>query len=485
MCITGWKFDNSYSRLPGMMYTRLLPAKVRSPGLVILNRALVAELGLRVLDANDEECARFFSGNRLPEGSEPLAQAYAGHQFGHFSILGDGRAIVLGEHITPAGQRVDIQFKGSGRTPYSRSGDGKAALGPMLREYILSEAMHGLGIPTTRSLAVVTTGEPLLRETVQPGAILTRVAASHLRVGTFQYLATRRDIGALRTLLHYTIHRHYPDLTAEERPALALLRVVMERQIDLVVDWMRVGFIHGVMNTDNVTLSGESIDYGPCAFMDAYDQATVFSSIDHDGRYAFGNQPPVMRWNLARFAETLLPLLHDDQTSAMTLAEEVVQEFSDLFQQRWHAMMCGKLGLVGEDAEDESLVSDLLEWMQRHGADYTRTFRTLSSDSLPMGELFQRETFKNWHERWQRRLERGPASQETSRELMRTRNPAVIPRNHKVEETLSAASQEGDMLPVKKLLEALSNPYDDRPELAPYQMPPEASERVYQTFCGT
>ncbi|MBF0175786.1 MAG: YdiU family protein [Magnetococcales bacterium] len=485
MCITGWKFANSYARLPEVMFTRLRPTVVNSPELVILNHALLEELGLRVAGSDDAACAQLFSGNRLPEGSEPLAQAYAGHQFGHFTMLGDGRAIVLGEHVTPSGKRVDIQFKGSGRTPYSRNGDGKAALGPMLREYIISEAMHGLGIPTTRSLAVVTTGEPVLRETVLPGAILTRVASSHLRVGTFQYLAMRRDVETLRVMVHHTIHRHYPDLATEENPPLALLRGVMQRQIDLVVDWMRVGFVHGVMNTDNVTLSGETIDYGPCAFMDIYDPTTVFSSIDHHGRYAFGNQPPILQWNLARFAETLLPLLHDDHGKAVTLAEEVIHGSADLFAARWHAMMCAKLGIAGEDAEDTSLVANLLAWMRENRIDYTRTFRFLSIDSPPAEEIFQQRAFKEWHKKWQARLEREPLSRTASLELRRTRNPAIIPRNHKVEEALNTASEKGDLLLVKKLLEALSSPYDDHPELIPYQTLPEADNRVYQTFCGT
>ena len=484
MGTVGWKFKNSYTHLPEVMFTRLSPTKVSASGMVIFNDSLAENMGLNFSHLNEEECAAIFTGNCLPEGSEPLAQAYAGHQFGHFTMLGDGRAIVLGEHLTPDQRRTDIQFKGSGRTPYSRNGDGKAALGPMLREYIISEAMHALGIPTTRSLAVVATGENVIRETILPGAILTRVAASHLRIGTFQYLAMCGDHETLKTVVLYALDRHYPKLKGNREPALSLLKGVMDRQIDLVIHWMRVGFIHGVMNTDNITISGETIDYGPCAFMNSYDLDTVFSSIDHHGRYAFGNQPIIMQWNLARFAETLLPLLHDDQTRAIEIAEETVNCFNPLFKIRWLEMMRKKLGLFGEESDDEELIAMLLAWMQKHRADYTLTFRSLISENFPVEEMFQEESFKGWYHRWQARLSRH-STVEYSISLMRSNNPAIIPRNHKVEEALSAANENGDLKPLKELLKAVSKPYEIRQDLSHYQTPPPPSEEVYQTFCGT
>ncbi|MBF0131662.1 MAG: YdiU family protein [Magnetococcales bacterium] len=485
MCITGFRFDNSYPHLPSLMYTRHLPVQVPNPRMVIFNVSLAKKLGLHVADANDVQCAHLFSGNRIPPGADPLAQAYAGHQFGFFTMLGDGRAIVLGEHRTPDHQRLDIQLKGSGRTPYSRNGDGKAVLGPMLREYIISESMHALGIPTTRSLAVVTTGEQIFRETEQPGAILTRVAASHLRVGTFQYMAIKGGITGIRTLVDYALNRHFPEIRENDHPALMLLQGVMDRQIDLIVHWMRVGFVHGVMNTDNITISGETIDYGPCAFMDHYAQDTVFSSIDHAGRYAFGKQPEIMQWNLARFAETLLPLLHDNPDTAVEMAEETIQTFRGLFNTRWLAMMRKKIGLCDEAPDDAILVSDLLQWMQQHQADYTQTFRMLNIDQVSPEDLYQHEAFKAWHQRWRERLARHATPSDIAHTHMRSHNPAIIPRNHKVEEALRAASENNTMEPLQSLLSALACPYEDRPEFASYQHPPEIQNPVYQTFCGT
>ncbi len=482
----GFKFDNSYARLPEAFYVRLNPVPVRAPKLVIFNGELAQFLGLNPDTLKGDEGATVFSGNRIPEGAEPLAQAYAGHQFGSFTMLGDGRAVLLGEQLTPKGERFDIQYKGSGKTPFSRQGDGRAALGPMLREYIISEALYALKIPTTRSLAVVTTGEPVFRETTLQGAILTRTAASHIRVGTFEYAAARGKPNEVRTLADYTIRRHFPDLaTNEENPYLALLGAVMERQASLVARWLLVGFIHGVMNTDNMALSGETIDYGPCAFMDAYDPNTVFSSIDHNGRYAYGRQPQIAQWNLTRFAETLLPLIHEDPQEAVSMAKETISGFSDTFRQYWLAGMRAKLGLLNQEADDGALVEDLLDCMHRHGADYTNTFRDLASGSLPEASIFQTLDFKQWFERWQARLKRQPETWEASRRLMNTHNPAVIPRNHRVEEALEAAVERDDFTVMEKLLGFLSRPYQDPPEQADYHLPPPTSAQPYRTFCGT
>jgi uncharacterized protein YdiU (UPF0061 family) len=481
----GWHFDNSYSRLPESFYARLNPVPVRSPRMAVFNHALAASLGLKPEILADDNGAAIFAGNVIPEGAEPIAQAYAGHQFGHFTILGDGRAILLGEQITPDGGRFDIQLKGSGRTPFARSADGRAALGPMLREYIISEAMHALGIPTTRSLAVVTTGEQVFRETPLPGAVLTRVAASHIRVGTFEYLAAQSDHESIRMLADYTIRRHYPDVINADNPYLALLHAVIERQAALVAKWLLVGFIHGVMNTDNMAISGETIDYGPCAFMDAYDPATVFSSIDRHGRYAYGNQPYIAQWNLARFAETLLPLLHADQEQAMTKAEEAIETFPAIFHHHWLAGMRAKLGLLTEEADDIPLIEALLQWMQQQHADYTNTFHALSLEALPDEFLFRDSAFTVWRARWQARLKRQSETENFSQALMRSCNPVIIPRNHRVEEALEAAVVRSDFTVMQRLLAALATPYDDSPHNKSYCTPPEASGHPYRTFCGT
>ena len=481
----GWHFDNSYTRLPEAFYARLNPTPVSAPKLVVFNEALARSLGLNPDALQGAEGAAIFSGNRLPAGAEPIAQAYAGHQFGHFTMLGDGRAILMGEQMTPAGQRFDIQFKGSGKTPFSRSGDGRAALGPMLREYIISEALFALGIPTTRSLAVVTTGDPVYRETTLAGAILTRVAASHLRVGTFEYAAARRENDGLRALADYTMRRHFPDLAEAEMPYLDLLMGVMERQASLVAQWQLVGFIHGVMNTDNTALGGESIDYGPCAFMDTYAPDTVFSSIDQHGRYAYGQQPPIAQWNLARFAETLLPLLDDDKNEALSMANAAIGKFPDMFRRHWRAGMRAKLGLFNAEDDDDRLVEDLFTCMHRHKADFTNTFRDLAQDDLPEASLFQASDFKQWLARWQARRGRQPESWEASRTRMRAHNPAVIPRNHKVEEALAAAADRADLAPMEELLKVLSVPYEDPPQDGGYHLPPPPSAPPYQTFCGT
>lgn len=482
----GWNFDNSYAKLPESFFTKQDPTPVRSPELIVLNESLAASLGLDADALKSAEGAAMLAGNVIPEWAEPLAQAYAGHQFGYFTMLGDGRAILLGEQITPQGDRLDIQLKGSGRTPYSRGGDGRAALGPMLREYIISEAMHALGIPTTRSLAVVATGQPVTRERDLPGAILTRVAASHVRVGTFQYVRGAGTTEDLRILAEYTLQRHYPkaDLGDGANRYLVLLQEVIQRQASLIAKWQLVGFIHGVMNTDNMTLSGETIDYGPCAFMDTFDPNTVFSSIDSQGRYAYVNQPYIAAWNLARLAESLLPLLHEEEEQAVKLAEGAIGTFTDLYHAQWLAGMRAKLGIFHEEEEDESLIEDLLKMMKNHQADYTNTFRALTFDKLEDTPLNGTPELASWYERWQARLGSQQESRDQSHQLMRSSNPAVIPRNHRVEEALEAAENEGDYSVMNELLNVLSNPYAHSPEQAEYAIVPELS-RPYRTFCGT
>ncbi|WP_152983747.1 protein adenylyltransferase SelO [Peribacillus muralis] len=480
----GWNLDNSYARLPEKFFTSTNPTPVTSPELVILNEPLAASLNLDVEALRSEAGVAVFGGNEAPKGGSPLAQAYAGHQFGHFNMLGDGRAVLLGEQVLPQGGRVDIQLKGPGRTPYSRGGDGRAALGPMLREYIISEAMHALGIPTTRSLAVVTTGESIIRETRLPGAIMTRVAASHLRVGTFQFAAKWGTVEELRALADYAIERHYPDVEAGENRYLSLFEKVIKRQAKLIAQWQLVGFIHGVMNTDNMTISGETIDYGPCAFMDAYDPATVFSSIDTQGRYAYGNQPVIGGWNLARFAESLLPLLHEDLDSAVKLAQEKISAFKDLHHAHWLAGMRAKLGLFNEETQDEALINGLLSMMKKHGADYTNTFRALTFGTIEETVLFGAAEYVQWHELWQARLGRQQESKDSSSQLMKSSNPAVIPRNYRVEEALEAAVEKGDYSVMERLLDVLSNPYEHSAKQGEYTTLPEAST-PYRTFCGT
>ncbi|MCA9800035.1 MAG: YdiU family protein [Cyanobacteria bacterium HKST-UBA04] len=479
-----FRFNTSYTSLPVCFFSMTEPEPVVSPNVVILNEALAASMGLNFSGLTIHEQGALFSGNRLPEGSTPFSQAYAGHQFGHFTLLGDGRAHLWGEHVTPDGQRLDIQYKGSGRTPYSRQGDGKAVLGPMLREYIISEAMHYLGIPTTRSLAVATTGEAVMRQTMLPGAVLTRVARSHIRVGTFEFAATQQNKTVLGALMDYTIERHFPECLDQPNKALALLQAVLETQANLIVHWMRVGFIHGVMNTDNMALSGETIDYGPCAFMDTYDPHTVFSSIDRQGRYAYAHQPRVAQWNLARFAETLLPLIDEDEQRAIALAEETINQFPKLYQDKWLAMMRSKLGLFGKDSDDESLVFDLLDWMHKNQADYTNTFRDLSPLDQPFGTLYEQPQFNDWCRRWHVRLENNNAPLTLSISLMKQSNPVVIPRNHQVEQALEAADT-GNLGPLYALLSVLREPYTQTDQTRPYQAPPEPSDRGYQTFCGT
>jgi uncharacterized protein YdiU (UPF0061 family) len=459
---------------------------VADPGLVILNEELAVELGL---DAGALlERADLFAGNRVPAGADPLAQAYAGHQFGHFTNLGDGRAILLGEHLTPQGRRFDIQLKGSGETPYSRRGDGRAAIGPMLREYIISEAMHALGIPTTRSLAVATTGESIYRDEILPGAVLTRVAASHIRVGTFEYAHALGDRAALEALTEYTLQRHYPDLLGAENKALALLGGVIERQAELVARWLCVGFVHGVMNTDNMALSGETIDYGPCAFLDTYHPETVFSSIDRGGRYSYGNQPDIAHWNLARLAEALLPLIDKDQEKAVAAAEEVLSKFPKEFRKHHEAGLRAKLGLISVEEGDGELTGQLLEVMQTSEADFTSTFVALTkwveSGQVDSAHLDGNPTFLEWFERWTARLESQNHSKKESLAVMRRANPVIIPRNHRVEEALAAA-QSSDLTVLRRLLEVLANPFEETEENELYRAAPLSGGVPYRTFCGT
>ena len=480
----GWNFDNTYTKLPEVMFTRATPAKVRGPRVSVLNLPLADELGLNLRSVPEQEVAALFSGQEIPAGAEPIAQAYAGHQYGGFTMLGDGRAILLGEHRAPDGRRFDIQFKGSGPTAYSRRGDGRATIGPMLREYIISEAMHALGIPTTRSLAVVTTGEPVYREIELPGAVLTRVAASHIRVGTFQYVAARRDEANLRTFADYTIERHYPELVNEPQKYVRFFRAVMDRQAALIAQWQLVGFVHGVMNTDNVAISGETIDYGPCAFMDAYHRDTVFSSIDHGGRYAFGNQPAIGQWNIARFAETLLSLMDPDEDKSIEIATQELERFTEIFEGYWLAGMRKKLGLQTDEAEDAGLINSLLDWMQAAKADFTNTFSDLSSDGELVGELYRDEAFRNWHALWQARLDRDGRPRESAFALMRATNPFVIPRNHRVEEALAAALDCGNISVMHELLAAVASPFERDAGRAKYR-DPVPSEYPYRTFCGT
>ncbi len=481
----GWNLDHSYARLPESFYVRLDPVPVPFPRLVLFNRALAESLGLNPDALETERGAEVFSGNQLPDNARPLAMSYAGHQFGYFTVLGDGRAILLGEQITPQGMRFDIQLKGSGRTPFSRGGDGRAALGPMLREYIVSEAMHSLGIPSTRGLAVVTTGEEVFRHTSLPGAILTRTAASHVRVGTFEAAVRRGGPEEVRVLADYTIKRHYPELQAEENPYLALLTGAMKSQAALVAKWQGAGFIHGVMNTDNMALSGETIDYGPCAFMDVYDPAAVFSSIDHQGRYAYGNQPRICQWNLARLAETLLPLISSRQDRAIELVTRALESFPEIFESFRLKVMRKKLGLFHAEDGDEELVDGLLDLMHKNRADFTNTFRGLARDELPDEPLFQDAAFKAWHDLWRKRLTRQTESLDEARTLMNRHNPAVIPRNRLVEESLDQAVNKGDYSALHQLMQVLSNPFQETEENRLYRLAPEPWDKPYQTFCGT
>lgn len=486
-------FDNSYARLPINFYYRWMPVPVSAPRLIAFNHALAQELRMHGDNLSSEHLAEVFSGNRIPDGAEPLAMAYAGHQFGHFvPSLGDGRAILLGEVTDVHGMRRDIQWKGTGQTPFSRQGDGRAALGPVIREYIVSEAMHALGIRTTRSLAAVATGETVYRETSLPGAVVTRVAASHIRIGTFEFFAARNDQPSIKRLADYVIDRHYPEARQASNPYAALIECVLEAQAQLVASWMHIGFIHGVMNTDNMAVSGETIDYGPCAFMDDYNPKMVFSSIDHRGRYAYGNQPSIAQWNLARLAETLLPLLDSEIPKAVEIAERIVAAFPDRFQKHWLAGMRRKLGLFTEEADDMSLMEALLGLMHQAEADFTLTFRSLChaadepADDKPLLPLFaEQQTLREWLERWRKRLGRQSHSAKEHAHMMRRANPAYIPRNHRIEQAIEAATQREDFSLMERLRNVLAHPYEEQEDSAGYELAPLPSERVTRTFCGT
>jgi uncharacterized protein YdiU (UPF0061 family) len=489
-----WALENTYAGLPDIFYSRTAPTPVRRPALVRFNHALAEELGLDARALTSEAGIQVLAGNRIPDGLEPIAMAYAGHQFGHFvPSLGDGRAVLLGEVVDRHGVRRDIQLKGAGRTPYSRSGDGRAVLGPVLREYVLGEAMHGLGIPSTRALAMVLTGEPVYREQVEPGAVLTRVAAGHVRVGTFEYFARRGDREAVRILADYVIRRHYPECTDAGNPYHALLEAVARTQGALIARWLLVGFIHGVMNTDNMAVTGETIDYGPCAFMDSLNPKQVYSSIDHHGRYAYDRQPGIGHWNLTQLADSLLPLLVGGERSAQETAEAALEVYARTCERSWRQGLGAKLGLADLEPEDEDLAMDLLGRMSAQAADFTNTFRRLCAvrfddpaQDAPVRSLFSEPAaFDAWAVQWRARLARDAPGDERRRQRMRTVNPAYIPRNHRVQQAIEAATNEGDLEPMDRLLKVVSRPYDDHPELAEYANPPEPGEMVRQTFCGT
>jgi uncharacterized protein YdiU (UPF0061 family) len=488
-----FRFDNTYARLPERFFARVTPTPVREPRIVKVNHALSALLGADIERLESPEGAAVLAGNVVPEGAEPLAQAYAGHQFGGFvPRLGDGRAILLGEVVGTDQVRRDVQLKGSGRTPFSRRGDGRAAVGPVLREYVVSEAMTALGIPATRALAFVTTGETVIRDGLLPGAVLTRVAASHLRIGTFQYFANNDDEEALRILTSYALTRHYPDAAGTGNDALALLESVLTAQARLIARWLGVGFVHGVMNTDNVTISGETIDFGPCAFLDEYDPRKTFSSIDEGGRYAFANQPRIALWNLARLAEALLPLIAENVDDAVRLASERLDRFEARFEQAYLEAMRAKLGLLQAEENDGALAEGLLSELGARAVDYTLFWSRLGAALEPSGEsgvlaLFDgnQAPIRSWLDAWRQRLALEPDPEDRRAALMRSSNPALIPRNHRVEEAIQAAVSRGDMGPFETLVEALATPYEARPEHASLAEPPLPEQRVLQTFCGT
>ena len=477
---SGWNLQSSYTQISDKLFSELKPDAVTNPSTVIVNNELAKKLGLNLKGMSKKDLSNLFSGNTLPHGSKPFAQAYAGHQFGQFTILGDGRAHIVGEQVTPDGEIFDIQYKGSGRTPYSRGGDGKAALGPMLREYLISEAMYYLGIPTTRSLAVVETGEKVYREVPLKGSILTRVASSHIRIGTFQFLAAHKDYEGMKSLLDFSIKRHFSNLKFSENLAIEFIKAVMQKQINLIVEWMRVGFVHGVMNTDNSTISGETIDYGPCAFMDHYDANTVFSSIDTQGRYSFANQPSIIQWNLVRLAECLLPLIDKDEKRSIEIAQNLINTFSSLFKDKWLQMMKKKLGIKDQSEDDEELINNLIKWMQQKKPDFTNTFCNLMNYDHADDEEFEDDEFNNWKREWKKRVE----SKEYL-DVMISCNPILIPRNYLVEEALSEAETEGKFDKFNELNEIISSPYQLKKVNIKYLETPSKTNIPYKTFCGT
>lgn len=478
--------SNSYLKLPPLFYERVNPTPVSTPSLIALNEPLAVELGLSIESCKTPEAVEIFAGNSLPSGATPLALAYSGHQFGHFvPVLGDGRAVLLGELTTCAGTHVDLQLKGAGKTPFSRRGDGRAALGPMMREYIIGEALHALGIPATRTLAVVATGETVMRERPLPGGIQTRIARSHIRVGTFEYAAQHGDRTTLQALADYVIDRHYPflkDSTNENSPDryMQLAQSIFDRQAALVAQWMHIGFIHGVMNTDNVSVSGESIDFGPCAFMNRYDPSTVFSSIDQYGRYAYGSQPNIIQWNLARLAESLLPLFDENQERALPRAQELVESFPDTFSRQWHIGMREKLGLVTVEPSDSDLMKELLATMYNEKLDYTATFRALAEDP----ECPLPPSLDTWHTTWRSRVDsnRNSRTYEQTLTSMQAINPAILARNHLVEEVIKEGVANDNFSPMIRLVDALRSPFTPHPQ---YSIPPSQEDSSYRTFCGT
>lgn len=480
-----FNLENTYCKLPNIFYSRETPSKIEKPTVIKFNKELAESLGLDLKFLQSERGTEFLVGNKILEGTTPIAQAYAGHQFGHFTMLGDGRAILLGEFISKDGQKFDIQIKGAGRTRYSRGGDGKAALGPMLREYIISEGMYGLKIPTTRSLAVISTGEDIIREEILEGAVLDRIAKSHIRVGTFQFARNFGSVEELRELADYTLNRHFKKDKYEENPYLYLLKEVIKNQAKLISKWQLVGFIHGVMNTDNMTISGETIDYGPCAFMDTYDINTVFSSIDVNGRYSYGNQPKIGVWNLTRFAESLLPLLDDDVDKAIKIAEDALASYSVLYNEYYFDGMRAKLGLFDKEEGDEKLVLSLLTIMNNFKADYTNTFLNLTLDKLDEMKVFNSDEFKEWYNLWQKRITKQNVSREKIKGLMESNNPTVIPRNYIVEKGIKAAVNNNDYSIINRLLEVLKNPYDYSNISEEFSKIPEVSSCPYKTYCGT
>lgn len=481
---TGFNFDNSYINLPKEFYSHVNLKPVKSPKLAILNNNLASSLGLSLEFLKSPKGISILSGNTKADDGVYISQAYAGHQFGHFTMLGDGRALLIGEQITPSNQRFDIQLKGSGRTPFSRGGDGRAVLGPMLREYIISEAMHGLKIPTTRSLSVISTGEDVYRDEIKQGAILTRVASSHIRFGTFEFASYFLDKDKLKQLADYTIKRHFPFISDEQNKYVSLLEEVIKLQASLVAKWQCVGFIHGVLNTDNMSICGETIDYGPCAFMDTYDPKTVFSSIDTEGRYSYQNQVAMVSWNLCRFAETLLPLISDDEDKAIDIAQDCLAKFTDLAISNLILGMCSKIGIFEPDSNDESLLNGLLDMMKKYKEDYTNTFLALTFKDFPKSRMFMTDEFSVWYKKYQDRIKSQGKSKEEVFNLMKNSNPAVIPRNHRVEEALAAA-ENGDFSVMNNLLKALANPFEHSDFQKEYSKPAPKSQCDYKTYCGT